>query len=169
MKAKLFSLLAYILVRITPIILLLIISSCSSGERNDEIVYEYFPFSISIHCVNENGENILEVPDYKEINAKWRNHIYKINEFNDFNTRAVYPRFIGLYTTEDGYIRFGMLQGDYDYKNETIILNWGNKYKQDTISFTRYPTDERKIFEKYLLNGKEVKMKNCIDITLTTP
>lgn len=144
---------------------LLIISSCFSDEERNDMIYEYYPFTISIYCTNEKGKNILDEPNWQDISATWRGKVYKIEDSENFYTRAAYADFRGLYK-EESDIKFGMLQGGAHYENEIIILNWGNMYKQDTICFTRYPTETRQIFEKYLLNGKEVKK---INITLSTP
>ena len=91
--------------------------------------------------------------------------IYRGEEYTNgasSKSRVYVPKFYGLITVklQNGKyaLSFGELDGGKDFKNEEIVIDWGDG-KQDVITFSNTVKWEGKnpdIARSFLLNGKTV-------------
>lgn len=117
------------------------IVACDKEDEDIDPGYtiDFTPVIIEIEPVDELGNNLMaQMKDWK-ITAEWRGCVYERDSL-DFGieptTRYNVPIFRGIHTNPDSTrLYFGGLYGDHTYKDEQIILNWGNE-DCDTIVFS---------------------------------
>lgn len=134
--------------------------ACDEDETDSGYVIDFSPVIISVEPIDESGNNLMaQVKDWK-ITAEWRGVIFEKDslEFGkEPTTRYYMPHFRGIYTNRDStQIYFGELFGDNVYKDEQILLNWGNG-DCDTIVFSHELKKKGKweydAIEEITLNG----------------
>ena len=115
------------------------IVACDEDETDSVYEIDFSPVIISVEPVDESGNNLMEQMKDWKITAEWRGVVFEKDSL-DFGqeptTRYYMPHFRGIYTNSDSTkIYFGELFGDKVYKDEQILLNWGNG-DCDTIVFS---------------------------------
>ena len=151
-------------------ILTFCISSCQEDGPGDSI-WDFYPIQIHITLTGENGEDLLNPATpgtYAGLitTATYQDETYVKDVFYGNNvpyeSRAYMAHLDGIYTIklQDGRyaLRFGELNGDDTYKNETITIDWGNG-TEDVITFSsklKWKGNDPVFNRSYKLNGKEV-------------
>lgn len=136
------------------------IVACDEDETDPVYEIDFSPVTISVEPVDESGNNLMkQMKDWK-ITAEWRGVVFEKDslEFGQEPTTRFYmPHFRGIYTNRDStQIYFGELFGNKVYKDEQILLNWGNG-DCDTIVFSHELKKKGKweydAIEEITLNG----------------
>lgn len=137
---------------------------------NEDKLWDIAPIILQIQLSNENGEDLLH-PDTpgsyadKTITATYQGKTYTKDVFEDNKIpygRAYLATLFGIYTVQQNNgcyaLKFGELDGEETYENETITLDWADG-TQDVITFSsrlKWKGGKPKFNNWYKLNGKEV-------------
>ncbi|MGL4333105.1 MAG: hypothetical protein ACRCZQ_11060 [Bacteroidales bacterium] len=148
-----------------------------SGCKEDEgdVVWDVYPVVYCMSVTDADGNDLLnpatpDALDYTKIKAVYKNKDYSCQIPEGMaSTKAYLPQFYGLQLRQEKgkfILYFGELEGAESYRNETIILDYGDG-SSDEISFNRdfkwNKGKEPLISQKWFLNGKEVS-DNVIQI-----
>ncbi|MBR0244140.1 MAG: hypothetical protein IJQ38_06135 [Bacteroidaceae bacterium] len=142
---------------------LLTASSCSIEKEEPELIIdpvvdpiplEYSPLVISIIVLSPQGHSILPYTNLINTYAEFRGQRYYCNVPPE-SSRSYLPNFYGLKMQND-YLLFGELDGATEFKNEQVVIHWGNEViKNDTIIFSRTFSSEGPVND-FWINGIQV-------------
>lgn len=145
------------------------LTNCSDGPEPG-VIWDIAPLNVQIRVVDEAGHDLLD-PDRedswadKNIKAIYNGRTFEKDSGVPVKTKAIYVEFTGLRTYSDPNGRvhgliFGDFNGDSDYRNEEIILDWNDGSKKDTIVFNHdfyWKKHEPKMTTVFYLNGVETE------------
>ena len=141
-------------------------SSCSENEENpDDIIWDFAPINFTLSVQDEQGNDLLNPQTEgnilnQDIKAIYQEKTYRMDELAMPVTKAYMAILYGLrhVEAEDGrwLLRFGELQGERTYDNETITLDWGDG-TSDVITFSSRLTwnspEDPEFDRHFYLNG----------------
>lgn len=147
------------------------LTNCSDDPDgpDPDVIWDIYPFSIPIRVVDTSGNDLLDPDTEGSLADKGIKAIYKGTEFVKDSgvpakTKALNVQFTGLRSyksTEGKYMLvFGDFNGDLDYLNQEIILDWNDGSKQDTIVFNHHfywENHEPASTNVFSLNGVETE------------
>ena len=142
---------------------LLTASSCSIEKEEPELIIDpvvdpipldYSPLVISVQVLSPQGHSILPFTNLIGTFAEFRGQRYYCNVPPE-SSRSYLPNFYGLKMQND-YLLFGELDGNTEFKNEQVVIHWGNDaIKNDTIIFSR-TFGSKGAVNDYWINGIQV-------------
>ncbi|MBQ8936775.1 MAG: serpin family protein [Bacteroidaceae bacterium] len=117
---------------------------------------DYAPLVISIEVYSTRGFSTLPYTDLSTVYAEFKGEKYYCG-VPPTNSRMIQPEFYGLKAQND-YLLFGELDGATEYKDEQLIIHWGNTtIKSDTIVFSHTYDKNGKPTNDFWVNGIHVK------------
>ena len=138
--------------------------ACEKEDSKSDRIWDFNPIVFYFTLIGENGEDLLDPTtpgSYAgmKINATYQNETY----VKDVSSKAYLAIMYGLRSIQlrNGQyaLTFGELDGADTYKNETIILDWGDG-TQDVVTFSselKWKKHEPVFNRSYKLNGVEVE------------
>lgn len=142
---------------------LLTATSCSIEKEEPELIIDpvvdpipldYSPLVISVQVLSPQGHSILPYTNLINTYAEFRGQRYYCNVPPE-SSRSYLPDFYGLKKQND-YLLFGELDGNTEFKNEQVVIHWGNDaIKNDTIIFSR-TFGSKGAVNDYWINGIQV-------------
>ena len=123
---------------------------CDKEELPDDIIVDWTPVYIVIHAVDSDGNDIIK-EDMPDMTLTFRDETYHVDNLYETTTRAIAPRFWGLYfirandvdgrsnpygvynPSQQNCLVFGELDGSKDM-DEDILLTWPDGSK-NTIHY----------------------------------
>lgn len=146
---------------------------CGEHDEVEDLDYDFTPIQICVMAESQDGKDLLN-PDVDE-NILTQNIVatYRGKEYTNgksSKSRVYVPHFYGLVTLKlnNGKyaLSFGELNGQEDFKNEEIVIDWGDG-EQDVITFTstvNWKGQRPEVKRSYQLNGKEVAKDTAMPI-----
>ena len=138
---------------------------CSDHDEIDDLIIDFAPIQINVMAESQDGKDLLNPTVEGNLLTQNIKAIYRGEEYTNgasSKSRVYVPKFYGLITVklQNGKyaLSFGELDGGKDFKNEEIVIDWGDG-KQDVITFSNTVKWEGKnpdIARSFLLNGKTV-------------
>ena len=138
---------------------------CSDHDEIDDLTIDFTPIQINVMAESQDGKDLLNPTVEGNLLTQNIKAIYRGEEYTNgasSKSRVYVPKFYGLITVklQNGKyaLSFGELDGGKDFKNEEIVIDWGDG-KQDVITFSNTVKWEGKnpdIARSFLLNGKTV-------------
>ena len=138
---------------------------CSDHDEIDDLIVDFAPIQINGMAESQDGKDLLNPTVEGNLLTQNIKAIYRGEEYTNgasSKSRVYVPKFYGLITVklQNGKyaLSFGELDGGKDFKNEEIVIDWGDG-KQDVITFSNTVKWEGKnpdIARSFLLNGKTV-------------
>ena len=143
---------------------LLTATSCSIEKEEPELIIdpvvepsttEHSPLVLSIEVLSPQGHCILPYTNLINTYAEFRGQRYYCNVRPE-SSRSYLPDFYGLKKQND-YLLFGELNGATEFKNEQVVIHWGNDViKNDTIIFSHTLGSEGAVND-FWINGIHVR------------
>ena len=138
---------------------------CSDHDEIDDLIIDFAPIQINVMAESQDGKDLLNPTVEGNLLTQNIKAVYRGEEYTNgasSKSRVYVPKFFGLITVklQNGKyaLSFGELDGGKDFKNEEIIIDWGDG-KQDVITFSNTVKWEGKnpdITRSFQLNGKTV-------------
>lgn len=145
-------------------------AGCDDGDGPDpDTIWDIYPFGINIYVTDKQGNDLLN-PETENsiadngIKAIFRGNTYEKDSTVTVNSRALLAIFSGLtsYQNKNTYgLRFGDFDGETNFERETLVLDWNDGSKRDTITFSRkfwWENHEPQSENTFWLNGVETKI-----------
>ena len=146
---------------------LLTATSCSIEKEDPEPTIcpvvtpdpsEFPPLVLSVQVLSPQGHSILPYTNLINTYAEFRGQRYYCNVPPE-SSRSYLPDFYGLKKQND-YLLFGELDGNTEFKNEQVVIHWGNDaIKNDTIIFSHSFSSEGPVND-FWINGIQVSYSN---------
>lgn len=145
---------------------LIITLSGSCSSEDPDTIWDISPLVISVKVVSTDGYSVLNASNTPQITATFRGKTYACSR----KTRYYMPQFFGLVFSND-YLLFGELNGDDNYSNEQLTINWGDGSPADVITFNHkveWKHNKPHFKQSFFLNGKCVEGQITIQKDLKT-
>lgn len=144
-------------------------TGCDDGDGPDpDTIWDIYPFAINIYVTDKQGNDLLN-PETENsiadngIKAIFRGNTYEKDSTVAGNSRAILAFFYGLASFEynDTYgLSFGDFNGETNFERETLVLDWNDGSKRDTITFSRrfwWKNHKPQSENTFWLNGVETE------------